>query len=267
MYCDKLFQDEVKDVIEKNKKYRVVFNDDKNNADFVLTDKIGKDDENYTRVGWSPLVVAIPQNPQIIKTYEKNGYIIIKEDSYNRNKGINYYIDFLKVINNTINGTWVTNIYCPKIDTVEGRFFKEFLISTVNDGKYPSTEEELENCEKEVKKFLESKNVIQTDVAQWYSDKKVLEDELCILFENEIYGGLNTYPNNTVIHEWYFSYPTNRQDLKKLFSKEKFFEMGNRIEHILYMHNIRTKNAINSYSTGFSAIDIPIDKDIFEEEK
>lgn len=67
VYCLEKFQPKIKRIIEKSSigdTHRVVFSDKKDDAEFVLTDKVLASDSGYEKVGWSPLIVAFDERKE-----------------------------------------------------------------------------------------------------------------------------------------------------------------------------------------------------------
>ena len=274
--CDDLFKEELKKRIEKSSAFedthKVVFIDNKEQADFVLTSEITSSDEGYKKIGWAPLVVAINEDKDSRKIYKKDKYLI--EDNNGK-----YTIDFNKIINDSISGTWTEKIYCPKQDTPEGKMFYDFLLITVNNGKYPK-ESEMNACKYKVTKFLNSKVVIESNVYESLKSKKVVKKELYIIFENVIedmtnssYEFIVSYPINTITKTWYYKFPTGNKKLEEWFYTETFTSSGNRLEDLMYFYLIRnthhdTAYRVDTFNTnnGYSYTEIPL-KDITEEEE
>lgn len=220
-YCNNsLIQKELKKVIEDSSfgnNHRVVFTGDKSKAEIALTDQY---DKGYKKVRYSPLVIAF--DTESYKSYKKNKYFSTINSSYR--------INFKKVINSTLEGKWKDKIYCPELDTVEGKLFFDFLLSTINDGSYPN-EKNMDKCVQKANQFLESNIVIQTDSLQRLKNKKCAEKELYVIFENDInsmddedYDFDISYPKDTIVHTWYIKYQGNNiKEIKKVMNKEGVF--------------------------------------------
>ena len=159
VYCLEMFQPQIKNIIEKSSigdTHRVVFSDKKDDAEFILTDKVLASDSNYEKVGWSPLIVAFDERKEKKKAYKKEGYLI-EEDSC-------YTIKFDKIIKDTISGKWKDKIYCPKLDTIEGEIFFDFLLININEGRYPINAVEMKEATEKANEFLNCNNVVPVNV-------------------------------------------------------------------------------------------------------
>jgi len=267
--CTQKFQEDIKKAIEKSsfgKTNRVVFIDSKQEANFILTDEITKEDEGYKKIAWSPLVVAIDDTTKDkIKSYEDGGYITEDDDVYT--------IYFDSIIQATIDGKWEDKIFCPKLSTMEGKKFYDFLLINVNNGRYPK-EQELQECTEKVNSFLNSNIVIEGDVKDRLKNKGTVKNELYVLFENDVYDIFSqaeaeydiSYPSNTVLYEWYLKYSgENAKDIENIMKHTGFLSSGNRINEILREYYLRTEqfnydlNYSNlSDSDGFSYVNIPL---------
>lgn len=268
-YCPEKFQQDIKKIIEKSslfkKTHKVVFVSDKSNAEFILTDKITQTEEDYVRVGWSPLVVAFDnQTKGKVKNYTSKGYLVESDNTYT--------IDFEKVIDDTLNGEWKDKIYCPQPNTREGELFFDFLLININHGIYPKSEEELEYCIQIANQFLNSSIVMQTNVVQRLKHKLAVENELYVLLESNLYDMKSdnyefdiSYPINTVLEEYYYGFQgANQKDLKEVLEHEKWTEYGNRVQNIMHLQGYRYNEyapGIGIYfhvKNGFSYVEIPL---------
>ena len=275
VYCMEEFQEKVKKIIEESsigENYKVVFTDNKEQAEFIFADDVTNLNSNYKRVGWTPLIVAFDNNNTAdkIKNYKEAEYLTEVSTS---NGNSSYMIDFAKIINDTIAGNWTDKIYCPNLDTLEGKLFFDFLIININDGRYPEDKEKLQKCIQKADEFLNASSVVQLNAIERLQNKKVVTNELYIIFENEIYNMKDSYyefqisyPTNTVAKEFYYCCKgENGKELKELFQQETLTSEGNRLQDILYNKRIRTDCHNNAYETnkykesdGFSYVEIPL---------
>lgn len=266
VYCIEEFQPEIKKIIEKSSigdTYRVVFSDKKDNAEFILTDKVLSSDSGYEKVGWTPLIVAFDERKEKKKEYKKAGYLI-EEDSY-------YNIRFDRIIKDTVSGKWKEKIYCPKLDTIEGEIFFDFLLINVNEGKYPIDATEMREATEKVNEFLNCNNVVQVNAVQRLISKKNVQDELYIIFENNIYDMSSnkcnfeiSYPSNTTCYELYSKYQGEiEKELRKIMEKGGLLSVGTKLESVIIENNVRCRNYTEGYSSdystsdGFSYVEVP----------
>lgn len=275
VYCMEGFQEKVKKIIEESsigENYKVVFTDNKEQAEFIFADDVTNLNGNYKRVGWTPLIVAFDNNNTAdkIKNYKEAEYLTEVSDSNGKSS---YMIDFAKIIKDTIAGNWTDKIYCPNLDTLEGNLFFDFLIININDGKYPENKEKLQECTKKANEFLNNSLVVQLNSIERLKNKKIVTNELYIIFEKEIYSMTDSYykfnisyPTNTVAKEFYYSSKGEKEkELKELFEQETLISEGNRLQDMLYKERIRTDSHNNAYETnkykesdGFSYVEIPL---------
>lgn len=270
VYCLEDFQEEIKEIIEKSfmgETHRVVFTDSKEEVEFILTDKITTTDIGYERVGWTPLIIAFDVTTEDkIKSYEKDGYLV--ESNYS------YKINFEKIIEATLAQEWTDKIYCPRLSTREGELFFDFLLININSGVYPKSEEELEECTKKANEFLNSNVVVQGDATERLENKKIVENELYIIFEKDIYDMQSndyefeiSYPTNTVLYEiYYYSKGDNAKEIKEVVERKNNF-LGNhsKLQNIMYKNYIRYARGTSAetsifYKTsdGFSYVENPL---------
>ncbi len=270
VYCIDEVKEEIKKIIEDSNfgdTHRVIFTDNKDEAEFVLTDRVTSKDDGYERLAWSPLIVAFDNTTKNKeKSYIKDGYLIEAENTYT------YTIDFQKVIEATLEGKWTDKIYCPKVTTREGEIFFDFLLININSGKYPQNSEELEKCTEVANKFLSSKLVLQCDSKEKLKNKTVLENEICIIFEKDIYNMSSdsydfeiSYPTDTVLYEIYYCYKgSNEKELQSIMNKVFFSDYSKLEEVIRYDMSCRFEKhttVSTSYyrvSDGFSYVEIPL---------
>ena len=270
VYCIDEVKEEIKKIIEDSNfgdTHRVIFTDNKDEAEFVLTDRVTSKDDGYERLAWSPLIVAFDNTTKNKeKSYIKDGYLIEAENPYT------YTIDFQKVIEATLEGKWTDKIYCPKVTTREGEIFFDFLLININSGKYPQNSEELEKCTEVANKFLSSKLVLQCDSKEKLKNKTVLENEICIIFEKDIYNMSSdsydfeiSYPTDTVLYEIYYCYKgSNEKELQSIMNKVFFSDYSKLEEVIRYDMSCRFEKhttVSTSYyrvSDGFSYVEIPL---------
>lgn len=141
-------------------KCKIVMVDKPENADICV--EYGKEnDEKYTCFAFSPFVVAYNTSDSRFKDFKKSELVTPSE--YN-NKF--YEIDFLKVIDEVISdGDWEAlgvkeldkiRLFYPAETTNYWHDFYNFMLVTVNNGTYPTTEAEMKKAVEYVERFIKS---------------------------------------------------------------------------------------------------------------
>ena len=272
VYCNKEFQKQTKEMLEKSDfgdTHRVVFTDNKDTAEFVLTDRITNKDVGYEKIGWTPLIVAFDNTTKNkVKNYIKEGYLIESESNYT-----SYTINFKKIIDSTLSNEWNDKIYCPKLDTREGELFFDFLLVNINSGKYPKNDEELERCTKTANEFLSSNIVIQCDTKERLENKQIVENEIFIIFEKDIYNMSDdnyqfeiSYPTDTVLYEIYCCCKgNNEKEIRNAINERKKLDSYSKLQNVMYYEDIRLELHRTAYSNryyatrdSFSYVEIPL---------
>ena len=235
-YVDSAFEDVIDEQDNKSafkKNFNLVIEDDIKKADFILTSDSNAIDttKEYETLGYTPLILLL--NTKTAKNLSQD-FITLEDDESG-----SYTCEFKMVIDAILNNKgWKSLgkkddskiiIYCPKKDTLEGKLFYDFLLITLNNGKYP--EENLEEIKKNADAFLSSKQVVQTDVVS-----KVLnlngnlnENNIYIWFEADLLQARNNddfkfaYPSLTVVKKAYIQYNgENGKKLKEIFDANSF---------------------------------------------
>ena len=104
------------------------------------------------------------------------------------------------------------------------------------------------------------------------TNKKDVQDELYIIFENNIYDMSSSeydfeisYPSNTACYEIYCMYQGEKEkELRKIMEKEDFWISETKLEIVITDNKIRCKNHTERYnrdyysaSDGFSYVEVP----------
>lgn len=230
-----VFETQFEDKKDFNRYYEYEISSTSKEADFIFTSNI--DDINteneYTVEAYSPLIICLKDDKDAknyLKTNTKSGFLTCNDGAKKIKDASrdNITCDFVRIIDVILkNGDWSDlggedkkiTIYCPQPDTVEGELFYKFLLITLNNGKYP--ENDLEEIEAKAKKFLDSPNTIQTDIASRIEKlgEEMPEGDIYILFEADFLNHaqeyakiLITYPELTVIKQVYLQF--NNKELK-----------------------------------------------------
>lgn len=148
-------------VAELNETHKIVMTDEENAN--ICVGYAKQDDESYQKMAFSPFVVAYSTSDTCNEKLKEAEVFVpspyVKEY---------YEVDFLKIIKEAIGaGKWANlnledenelKVFYPSEDSIYWHDFHDFLLVTVNNGKYPETEKELENAEKVIEKFLNSEH-------------------------------------------------------------------------------------------------------------
>lgn len=221
---------------ELGKKYTLKVSNRKPDAScFTITTDVEElVSDDYQVIGQTPLIVVMKKEEDRIKKYIKNGLLNCSGE-LEMEKNDKIEINFQEVMEAVINDkTWSQfggknepiKIFYPKLTTVEGRIFQQFLLITANDGIYP-TQEERAVCEKQVKQFLEKSNVQGVDVTKRLTGVDDLKNDLYITFENNVLQ----VEGDEYEENFYISYPTETVEKQVYFQSTA--EAGKEIQKVL----------------------------------
>lgn len=254
------------------REYKITIVEDMSNADIVV-DYAKENDKQYSKFAFSPFVVAYNTKDSYYSSLKKSKTLISSE----YNKDI-YEIDFLKVINEALDeGEWKNlgikdlekiKIFYPSKETCYWHDFYDFMLVTINNGKYPTTQGELKNAEEKIQKFEESPyteaisdfNVkvqrvggFPTNVFWILPEKAVFE----LTIENSEYARI-LYPTNTV----YFNYYIKVNDLGNRViqnAKDSKFYIKLKDNHYRneQISSISSIDRIYGESDTYNIVDIP----------
>lgn len=140
--------------------YKIVMTDDSNSN--ICVDYAKQDDESYQKFAFSPFVVAYNEKDKYLDKL-KSTKVCVKS-----NYDEDYYeIDFFRIIEEAIGeGKWENlgikdqgniKVFYPEEESAYWNDFHDFLLVNANDGQYPKNTLELENSEKVIQQFLDSK--------------------------------------------------------------------------------------------------------------
>lgn len=234
---EEVFQKQFNNKKKFYKYYNYNTSSNSKNSDFTFTSDIQMIDtsRDYSIEGYSPLVICLKDTKNLnnyLKTTTKEGFLTCDDNKIKNNGQDVINCDFLRIIEAVLNKEDWSNlggedkkitVYCPEPDTISGKLFYEFLLITINNGKYPT--DNLEQVKEKADLFLNSENTIQADVCSKMSKLGyVLEEEdIYILFESDLLNETHNasisvaYPEITVIKELYLQY--NNSDLQDSISK------------------------------------------------
>lgn len=139
--------------------HRIVMTNDDNSNICVGYEK--QNDESYQKIAFTPFVVAYSNSSNYEKEL-KNAEVFVESSHVS---GL-YEIDFLKIINEAIgDGKWTNfgvkddkklEVFYPSETSIYWHDFHDFLLLTVNNGRYPKTEAEMQNAEEIIEAFVNS---------------------------------------------------------------------------------------------------------------
>lgn len=234
-----IFEEQFDSIKKLYKYYNFNSTSDSKSSDLIFTSDIKMIDtsKDYSIEGYSPLVVCLKDTKNLnnyLKTVTKEGFLTCSSSKKIKNSYSDVInCDFLRIIEAVLNGEdWSDlggedkkiTVYCPEPDTISGNLFYEFLLITINGGKYPT--DNLEQVKEKADLFLNSENTIQTDVCSKISKLgSILEEEdIYVLFESDLISATDgqgeisvIYPEMTVIKQLYLQY--NDSNLKEKISK------------------------------------------------
>lgn len=252
VYCIRSQQEFLKDKLEKFG-LEVKFVENKKGADIILTDEVSEEEKyQYQRIAYTPLVIGVCA--ELDRTSELIHYLSGEKDTC--------YME--QLIEDVVQDHFKYSIYCPKGDSIEEKIFYNFLLLTVNKGKYPQNKEQMESAKEKVNSFLEKPNVYRVDMAKWLQEKRKLNfDEVCICYERDLMDMVEaekckmSYPKRTVLYELY--YKNNNKELD--FIKEKpLGEEWSYEQKLLYMQDYRINDeAIEELQKEFSYVEVPLE--------
>lgn len=140
--------------------YTIVMTDDVSKANIIV--QTGKEfDSEYTKIAYSPFVVAYNSAGNNIKKFVKSD--LLEEAFFNNNY---YEINFNKVVEEVIEeGKWENfgvkdlghmKVFYPSPETEYYCDYYDFMLVTVNGGIYPKTESDMEKAIQQIQRFEES---------------------------------------------------------------------------------------------------------------
>ena len=229
---------------EKTKKlykyYNYSVSTDSKTSDLIFTSDISQvnTSQKYSVEGYSPLVICLKDTKNLnnyLTAITKQGFLTCSNSKKIKNSSSDeVFCDFARIIDTVIDGGDWSNlggedkkitIYCPEPNTIESKLFYDFLLITINNGKYPT--DNLEEVKKKADLFLNSSNTIQTDVCSKISKLGGIlqEEDIYILFESDLISATKgdgdicvTYPETTVIKQLYLQYNNLDKFSESLFN-------------------------------------------------
>lgn len=139
---------------------KIVMTDDPSKAD-ICVEYAKENDSRYMQFAFSPFVIGYNTSDSRFKEL-KNAEIVVPSE-YNSKF---YEMDFIKVINEVIEeGKWknlgvkeqnTIRLFYPAENSDYWHDFYNFMLVTVNGGKYPSTEVEMKIAVEHIERFIKS---------------------------------------------------------------------------------------------------------------
>lgn len=230
-------------------KYEIEFKSGIDNTDCILTKDLSllnNNDEAFS-ISYTPLVIGM-KNSDNLKKYKKNALLTSSKEIDNSVED-DISIDFKKIIDAVVNGdNWSIfggdkkeiRIIIPKKNTIERNLFYDFLLVTINNGTYPTNDEELDLAKKTAKSFLSSSNCIEKEnvVNELKKIGSINETDLYVLFEadfmnSDIWSQSKldislAYPNVTVVRHVYTQLSDDKKETFTGFCRELTTELNYR---------------------------------------
>lgn len=242
--------------------YEIVMTDDISEANISV--EMGKEyDSEYTKIAYSPFVVAYSKKDKNIKNMIENGVLqeAFFDDDYNE-------INFNKVIEEVIGeGRWENlgvkdmgniMVYYPAPDSEYYTDYYDFMLVTVNGGVYPESESDLRNAMEQIERF---ENSNYTEGVKNFNEKfnrtgGFMENTLYLIPEQEAtmlardngkYGRV-FYPTTTVYANYYLKADEIGNELVAAFDTPGTFN-GNFYNYIAAeAYRSDMKNMLKSFS-------------------
>ena len=265
-YVKKFFKS---DNLKKNYRYSIIKKptQGKEVDVFLTTDGKQVSEENYSVLGYTPMVVLIGNsNHDKFEQYAKNKLISFTDEKklkFDENDKLT--IDFSKIVDAILTGKdWSTfggdnvplKVYCPLADTVDGELFNKFLLVTLNGGIYPD-ENKIQELQGKVDLFLKSPCVERINMNQRLDNFYITENELYCTFESDIIDSDKfssssidyavTYPNKTIIRQIYFQVAADKKSLLGELPYHITWSSNSleyNIRHSLYYRTVAEPNSV-----------------------
>lgn len=223
-----IFETQFEETKKLYKYYNYTVSTDSKKSDLTFTSDISMIDKSkeFSVEGYSPLVICFKDAKNLnnyLKTVTKQGFLTCSSSKKIKNTSSDVInCDFSRIIETIINGgDWSDlggedkkiTIYCPEPNTLESKLFYDFLLITINKGKYPT--DNLEEIKEKADLFLSVSNTIQTDVCSKISKLGGIlqEEDIYVVFESDLLSSTKgkgdicvTYPETTVIKQLYLQY-------------------------------------------------------------
>lgn len=204
-------------IAELKETYKIIMTDKEDNADICIG-YAKQNDESYKKIFYSPFVIAYNTSGNCQAKLIESG--VFTPALYDKDQ---YEVDFLKIINEAIGkGNWANfnleeqgelKVFYPRKDTRYWHDFHDFLLVTVNNGKYPKNETEKQKAEKIIEKFLNSKytegivdfyeQVLRTGGFPENAIYVLPEQDVISICEEQKTKADIYYPTNTVYFNYY----------------------------------------------------------------
>ena len=248
-------------------------------SDIIFSSDISLIDtnKNYSVEAYSPFVVCMKNSSNLnncLKSTTKSGFLVCNgSKKIHNNSNDDISCDFLCIINAVIEGKdWSDlggedkkiTVYCPSENTIDSELFYDFLLITINDGKYPT--DNIEEIKQKADAFLNSSNIVRTDVASKISklDNSLEEYDIFCLFESDLLAVARNnnnisifYPLVTVSKHIYLQY--NNTNLLEVFNSY----LSTDLYYDYYYRNSKYPDW-NTYKTNYADLVLNV-KDGFNE--
>lgn len=233
--------------------YEIIMTNDSSNAN--ITVQMGKEfDDEYTKIAYSPFVIAYSSEDKNIENMIDKGLL---QDAFfdaeykeiNFNKVIEEVLKEGKWENLGVEDMGTINVYYPAPDTDYYTDYYDFMLVTVNAGKYPKDENELKKAMEQISNFENSE---YTEAINNFDEKIIrtggfMENSIYLLPEQEAWMISNTssnygrlfYPTITVYANYYVKADELGSKLVDVFDDPNTFS-GNfyeKIDEVIYRND------------------------------
>jgi len=214
--------------------HKIVMVED-NNAN-ICVEYAKQNDADYQKLAFTPFVVAYNTSSNNKKKLAE--VKVLLESPYDDDY---LEVDFLKIINEAIGeGKWANlnledenelKIFYPGEDTIYWHDFHDFLLVTVNNGKYPKTETEMQKAEETIEKFINSD--CTEGVTNFYEQVQrtggfptsviyiLTEKDALDICSKQSKNANTYYPTNVVYFNYYIKVDENGKQISDYFDKIK----------------------------------------------
>ena len=219
-----------------NGEYAIVMTEDESKTNIVV--QTGKEfDSEYTKIAYTPFVVAYNYSSSNIKKFVKSG--LLEEAFFNN---IYHEINFDKVVEEVIEeGKWenfgvkdmgTMKVFYPSPESEYYCDYYDFMLVTVNGGFYPKNESEMEKAVECIHRFEESNYTEEvTDFLEKFDRVGGFMENCLYLIPEELAGDLAGRNGQS---GWLF-YPTTTVYVNYFVKAD---ELGNKLVAVFDMPSV-----------------------------
>lgn len=246
--------------LKLDKDYIIQYTKDTTKANFVVNEGIENTDGEL--IAYSPIVSVFNSDEDLKEELVKKEILVTSEISPDY-----VDLDFNKMINEIIsNSKSEYRIYYPSKQSNKWEEFYNFLLFTVNGGYYPN-EQELENCNKTIEAFLNSKNTIQFTMKDLDKFNGFDKNSFYFMTYSELseFNSKNgeipcrmVYPKYVVYHSFYADFDETGKILYDSLenTKESLFETYKEVgyQYLRIIGKYHTNYSSNTYAISTSVV-------------